>query len=146
VTVLDAGDRINVIPSEARALLDVRLLPDTDEQAFLLEVERALGDGVDVRLLLTSPRSAPSPIDSFGYRTVERVLGGEAPVVPAFINGFTDSRYFRERGIPAYGVSPFVLEPQEMLTIHGADERIPLIELERGVERMKRIVLALATS
>jgi len=60
--------------------------------------------------------------------------------MPYFSPGFTDSRGFRRRGIAAYGISPFMLEPQDSLGIHGADERIPLDELDRGVERLRRIV------
>ena len=76
---------------------------------------------------------------------MERVLKAEGPVVPTFIAGFTDSRFFRQRGIPAYGVSPFLLGPEDSKGIHGPDERISLRELDRGVERMRR-VLALYVS
>ena len=65
-------------------------------------------------------------------------------MVPAFIPGFTDSRFFRERGIPAYGVSPFELAGDDSRGIHGPDERIPLAELDRGVERMRRVVASYA--
>jgi acetylornithine deacetylase/succinyl-diaminopimelate desuccinylase-like protein len=70
------------------------------------------------------------------------VLGRTALVVPAFIAGFTDSRWLRERGIAAYGVSPFALAGEVLAGIHGPDERIPVAELERGIERMKAIVAA----
>jgi acetylornithine deacetylase/succinyl-diaminopimelate desuccinylase-like protein len=73
---------------------------------------------------------------------MSRVLGSEAPAVPSFISGFSDSRYFRERGIAAYGVSPFALEPDEQRGIHAADESIPVVEFDRGVERMKKLVAA----
>ena len=65
-------------------------------------------------------------------------------MVPSFIAGFTDSRYLRARGIDTYGLSPFLLEPQLLRGIHGPDERIPVDELRRGVERMTRIVRAYA--
>ena len=74
----------------------------------------------------------------------EILLGEEALVVPAFIGGFTDSRYFRARGIPAYGISPFALAGEDLRGIHGTDERIPLAELDRGVERTLRLVRAWA--
>jgi acetylornithine deacetylase/succinyl-diaminopimelate desuccinylase-like protein len=61
-------------------------------------------------------------------------------VVPAFIAGFTDSRWVRERGLAAYGVSPFALAGDVLSGIHGPDERIPTAELERGIERMTAIV------
>lgn len=141
VTVLDSGHRINVVPAEARALLDVRLLPDTDEEAFHARMVDLLGDGVETRVILTSPRVEPSPTDTRAYAVLERVLATEdAPVVPAFISGFTDSRYFRLRGIPTYGFSPFLLESRDLLGIHGADERIPLQAFAEGVDRMTAVL------
>jgi acetylornithine deacetylase/succinyl-diaminopimelate desuccinylase-like protein len=72
------------------------------------------------------------------------VLGAEAPVVPTFVPGFTDSRFFRERRIPAYGLSPFALSGEDTRGIHNPDERIPLAELDRGVARMRRLLAAYA--
>jgi acetylornithine deacetylase/succinyl-diaminopimelate desuccinylase-like protein len=146
VTVLQAGERINVIPSTARALIDGRLLPDTDGAALLAAVEKALGRGLEVKLLLTAPPAAPSPAAGRLYGALARVLGAEAPVVPAMVPGFTDSRFFRERGIAAYGVSPFALEGEDSVGIHGPSERIPLAAFDRGVERLRRAVALYATA
>ena len=140
VTVLRGGERINVIPEKASAQLDIRLLPDTDSAAFLAEVKRLLGPGFTVKVLVTSPPAAPSPVSGRFWEALKGALGREGPVVPTFIPGFTDSRFFRERGIPAYGLSPFKLAPEDSRGIHGPDERIPVAELERGVERMQRIL------
>jgi acetylornithine deacetylase/succinyl-diaminopimelate desuccinylase-like protein len=144
VTVLEAGAQINVIPDRARARIDIRLLPDTDAAAFLARVREALGPEIEARVLVESPPSAPSPNTNAVYRELADALDGEAPVVPVMIAGFTDSRYFRERGIPAYGFSPFTLEGDALRGIHGPDESIPLAEFDRGVERMKRLLRALA--
>lgn len=144
VTVLHASAKINVVPGEAWAEVDARLLPETDADEYLARVQEALGKRLHTEVLLTSPPVPPSPVDHPIYEAVAGVLGESAPVVPAFIPGFTDSRYFRELGMPAYGVSPFFLEPQDFLGIHGADESIPVAELDRGVERMRRIVQACA--
>lgn len=145
VTVVRAGSRINVIPAEATAKIDIRMLPDTDGKALLEQVREALGREVAVRVLLTAPPAPASPTDSRLYRAAASVLGGEGPVVPAFIAGFTDSRYFRQRGIPAYGISPFTLELRELRGIHGADEQIRLKVFDRGVERLRRMVTVYAT-
>ena len=67
-------------------------------------------------------------------------------MVPMLDAGTTDSRFFRERRIPAYGLSPFALAPEDSGGIHGADERLPLAELDRGVERMRRIVASYAAA
>lgn len=146
VTVLRGGERINVIPERAWARLDIRLLPDTDSAAFLAEVKRVLGGGFDVKVLVTAPPAAPSPASGRLWEAFRRVLGSEGPVVPAFIPGFTDSRFFRERGIPSYGVSPFKLAPGDSTGIHGPGEKISVAELDRGVERMRRILAAYAGS
>lgn len=146
VTVLDGGEKINVIPGESRALLDVRLLPDTDGAAFLKEIETALGEDCTVEVLVTSPPTPPSPASGPVWSALSRALGASGPVVPTFVPGFTDSRYFRERGIPAYGIAPFALSGEDMRGIHNADERIPLDELDRGVERMRQAVALYASS
>ena len=144
VTVLRGGERINVTPDRASARIDVRLLPDTDSEALLKEIEDALGDGVRVEVLVTSPPAPPSPASGRLYGALREVLSADAPVVPTFIPGFTDSRFFRERRIPAYGVTTFALSGEDLRGIHGPDERIPLDELDRGVERMRRVVAGYA--
>lgn len=144
VTVLSAGSRINVIPGTASAQLDVRMLPDTDADALLAEVRSRLGQGFEVKVLLPPGPPTSSPASGRFFSAVANELGKDAPVVPTFIAGLTDSRYFRERGIAAYGVSPFSIGPEMATGIHGANERISLSELDRGVERTVRIVAAYA--
>lgn len=145
VTVLDGGEKVNVIPDRAQALLDIRLLPDTDAAAFLAEVRETLGDDCAVEVLVTSPPAAPAPASGPVWAALFQVLRESGPVVPTFVPGFTDSRFFRERRIPAYGVTPFALSAEDMRGIHNPDERIPLDELDRGVERMRRAVALYAS-
>jgi len=140
VTVVQGGERINVIPERAHAQVDVRLLPDTDAQALLATLKQALGKELDVKILLTSGPAPPSPAAGRVWAAMAAALGRQAPVVPAMISGFTDSRYFRERGIAAYGLSPFVLDGNDQHGIHSTDERIPLVELDRGVERTRQLL------
>lgn len=140
VTRLEGSHRINILPAEARAQIDVRLLPDTDAEAFLDRIQDALGSQIETRILLSAPPSPPSPTSHPVYRLLRESLAPEGPVVPAFIPGFTDSRYFRERGIPAYGIAPFAASGDDQTGIHAADERLSLAELDRGVERVREIV------
>ena len=140
VTVLEGSTAINVIPAEASALIDIRMLPDTDADALLARVREALGERIDVEVLVTSPPSPPSPRDHPAYQAIADELGKSAQVVPSFMAGFTDSRHFRERGIPAYGLSPFALAAEDRMGIHSHDEAISIERLDRGIERMIRIV------
>ncbi|MGE0638745.1 MAG: M20/M25/M40 family metallo-hydrolase [Thermoanaerobaculia bacterium] len=145
VTTLRGSERINVVPGEARAEIDVRLLPETDERLFLDEIRRRLGAGLELDVMLRSPPATASPTDNAVYRTIAEHLRQEAPVVPAFLPAFTDARYFRTRGIPAYGLSPFTFDALELLTVHAPDERISLAAFDRGVARMKGLVRDLVT-
>jgi acetylornithine deacetylase/succinyl-diaminopimelate desuccinylase-like protein len=138
------GDSINVVAPSAIATLDARLLPDTDEQAFLDRVRAAVGPGISVEVVLRAPVQIASPVDHDDYRVIQRLLEPSAPVVPAFILGTTDSRYFRERGVPAYGFWPFVLDGDDNRGIHGKDEAIPVDKFLAGVELMRRAVRGLA--
>jgi acetylornithine deacetylase/succinyl-diaminopimelate desuccinylase-like protein len=131
---------INVVPQEASALLDVRLLPDTPVDDVLKRLRQWLGPNPIIEVQLSSPPTPPSPVTSEVYRVLERTLGEQAPLVPSFITGTTDSRYFRERGVPAYGFSPFVLSGEEVRGIHGPDESIPLQKFRDGLATMVRVV------
>ena len=140
VTVLEAGRQVNAVPGRARAMIDIRLLPDTDGDQLLLEIRDLLGPNLSVKVLLQAPPAQPSPTDAPIYTCLERTLGSRAPVVPSFIAGVTDARYFRERGIPAYGFSPFALAPGDAQGVHGVDERISQRAFERGVTTMTELV------
>ncbi len=140
VNVLETGERINVVPEEASAMIDIRLLPDTDERAMLEEVRALLGPRIEVETLLNASRSAPSTVDNEIYACLEQVLAPTAPVIPAFIAGVTDSRYYRERGIPAYGFSPFSLGGDATRGIHSADERISKASFSAGVKLYSDLV------
>lgn len=144
ITRIDNGAApVNVAPGEAVALIDARLLPDTDAEVFRRRVETVLGAGIHVEELLRSGASPASSTDSDAYRTLERVLGVRAPVAPALIAGATDSRFFRRRGVDAYGFSPFAVAGEDAAGIHGIDERIAVDDFLRGCETMKRVVGAL---
>ncbi len=144
ITRIDNGaGPVNVAPGEASALIDARLLPDTDAGGFRRRVETMLGSGIHVEELL---RSGGSPVSSTGsdvYRTLERLLGVRAPVVPTMIAGATDSRFFRRLGVDAYGFSPFTLSVDDAGGVHGVDERIPASGFLRGCRMMTRVAAAL---
>lgn len=146
VNVIETGERINVVPESASAMIDIRLLPDTDETVMLDEVQELLGSGIELETLLSAERAPSSPVDSAVYSCLEETLAASAPVIPAFIAGVTDSRYFRERGIPAYGFSPFSLDAESTRGIHAADERISKSAFNAGVELYTEIVRRCAGS
>lgn len=140
VTRLDNGRGTNVIAPEARAWIDCRLLPGTDARRFLDGIAESLGPEVEIEVLLDAPIAPPSETDTRLWSVLEEVLGLRGPVVPMMISGATDSRWFRERGVPAYGLAPFAVDAGELRGIHGPDESLPLVDFERGTEVMRRLV------
>ena len=146
VNVLDAGDKVNVVPTSASAMIDIRLLPDTDQAAFLDDVRQHLGPDIEIEILLDAPPSEPSSTENPVYRCLADNLPGGAVTVPAFIPGITDSRYFRERGVDAYGFSPFVYAATEAIGVHGKNEKITIKTLDRGVTTMQDLLVSCATN
>lgn len=146
-TVLRASDKINVIPPEARAQLDCRLLPDQDPAAFIGEVEAVLDDpGIKVqRILGFTP--AVSGTDTPLYRAIVDVTRRHFPdanIVPAVSTAFTDSHFFRDRGVASYGFAPILIPEQDEAGIHGNNERLSLDNIRRGTAMILEIVQAVA--
>lgn len=137
-----SSSTVNVVPEKVTALIDIRLLPDTKTADMLALLRESLGSGTSIEVLLSSPITPASDHNTGVYRALESVLGDRAPLVPTLITGTTDSRYFRERDIPAYGFSPFLLSGEEARGIHGVDESIPLRKLHQGLITMQRVVRA----
>ncbi len=140
VTELDNGRGSNVVSPIASASVDIRLLPDTDGDAFLAEVRELLGDEIAVEVVLDAPEVPASPRGHPLYLALEEILGVRAQVVPTFIPGTTDSRFFRQRGIAAYGFSPFAINAQDTRGVHADNEAVPVDAFLRGALTMSRIL------
>ena len=146
LTGLRSGLKHNVIPGRAEATLDVRILPDTDAAAFLRELEAVIDDP-EVRVVLPETGvpapSTASPWQSELFEAIAAEMERELPgsvTLPIQTTGGTDSEPFRRRGVPAYGFLPALLSAELNATIHGADERFPLAELERAVRVTTRVL------
>ena len=66
---------INVVPQQASALVDLRLLPDTPVEDMLERMREALGTNPSIEVLLSSPPTPPSPVATELYAVLERTLG-----------------------------------------------------------------------
>jgi len=135
-TRLNAGSKQNVVPRQAVADLDVRLLPDEDPIAFLVRLSGVVDDErVNIELDRRPVPSSVSPFEGNFFSALERMLQRHVPgcfVVPTQTPGGTDSRFFRQRGVPAYGLIPIAIDQGELNRMHGIDERISLANLRLG--------------
>ena len=137
-TVLSASNKTNVIPSEATAELDIRLLPDTDPAAVLARLQAVVSDTA-VHWTPFAPVNAPleSPIDTDLFRAIERAARDRVPgaiVTTPMLTGATDRPYYRALGIVTYGFDPFQVESSDAQRgVHGTDERISTANVRAGV-------------
>jgi acetylornithine deacetylase/succinyl-diaminopimelate desuccinylase-like protein len=144
-TMLQAGVRVNVIPSEARADLNIRLLPGDSIDALLNDLRKLVNDSkVRIDLQPDSGLAAPnSSLETDFYATITKVCArefGGAPVVPFMSTGATDSAQLRLHSVQAYGLRPFPLTEDDDRRMHGDEERLPLAAFAKGVDLTTRIV------
>jgi acetylornithine deacetylase/succinyl-diaminopimelate desuccinylase-like protein len=147
LTALAGSSKTNVIPPEASAELDGRLLPDEDPEAFLATLREVIADDtIDLETLLAfPPTSSPADHPLFDVlREISALHHEGIPVSTPLAVGFTDCHYFRERGIPCYGFAPFVVPESAVKTVHGNDERISVENVKRGTRLTFEIVKRLA--
>jgi len=144
-TQLNAGIRANVVPSEATANLNIRLLPGNFIQDVIDQMEKAVKDP-QVKFTVqpdAGPNAPASSITSELYQTIERAAQQQFPgsvIVPDMSTGATDSAYLRLHNVQSYGVLPFPLTEPDILRMHADDERIPLSSFRTGVEFLYRTV------
>ncbi len=130
-TVMDAGFRKNVIPSEATAILDIRMLPDEDVDAFYQKLADLIDDPqvTVVPEPIYRPEADPSPIDNDMFQSLETVanrLFPEATVLPTMSTGATDMAQTRSMGVPSYGIGAIrsIEERNSGFGAHGDNERV----------------------
>ena len=149
--IVSGGNRVNVIPSEAIATLDTRVLPDEDIDAFVAKVRAVVNDpAVEVRLGKRNarPGGVEARIDSEVFRVIESTVRAHysAPTLPSMSTGATDMAYLRAKGIQCYGVGP-ALDTEDGpkgFGAHSDQERILVSELHRFMRAYWDIVVAVA--
>jgi acetylornithine deacetylase/succinyl-diaminopimelate desuccinylase-like protein len=135
-TVLSGSPETNVIPAMATAEIDCRLLPGADPQVVMANLRKAIDDNsIKLEVVMNFP-SISSPRDSLLMKAIDDLAQHEdARVVPTMIASFTDSHYFRQKGLVAYGFIPIEIAPKLEGGVHGVNERIPVKQLGAGIRR-----------
>jgi acetylornithine deacetylase/succinyl-diaminopimelate desuccinylase-like protein len=150
-TMLTAGVAKNVIPGEARANLNIRLLPGDTIDVLLSELNKLVNDP-QVRLEVqpnAGLAAPPSSLESDFYAIITKDVTQEfagAPALPFQSTWLTDSAQLRLHNVQAYGLVPFPLADEDLKRMHGDDERIPLASFDKGVAVLARIVAEFAVT
>ena len=142
-TGAQSGFKHNVIPADAEATLDCRLLPGESHEAFIRKMQEVIDDD---KVAIEAVFQSESPASSFQTELVgvvedvvrEQIEG--ALVIPSTCVGFTDSRVLRRHGVHAYGFVPTLMDASLASGVHGHNERIPIDGLNTGIQILFEVV------
>ena len=140
---LHSGNKINVIPSKAEADFDIRLLPGTEPDAVIDRITTVLADKTIKVEALKKNGASESPMDTEDFAIIKNVHLEHFPdalAVASLLFGASDSRFFRKKGIPCYGVCPMLINTEELGRVHGIDERVSEENMIKGTEVFTDIV------
>ena len=146
-TRLEGGHADNALPQRAVATVNCRMIPGNSLDALTAEVRSIAGPAITVVKKGEGKPSDPSPLrpDVVGAftRSVTR-LYGPMPIIPQMSTGATDGLYFRQAGIPVYGVdASWGISPDDERA-HGLDERIPVNAFYNNVLHWESLIRDLA--
>jgi len=150
-TILQAGVRVNVVPSEASANLNIRMLPGHSIEELMGQFTKIVNDPqIKFQLAPDSGENAPpSELTTPLYQTIERLTQQEFPgaiTVPLMGTGATDSAALRLHKVQAYGLEPFPMIESDSSRVHADDERIPLDSFHKGVAFLYHVVSDFAST
>ncbi len=144
-TIISASRKQNVIPALCEVEVDCRLLPGQHPEHVEPMIRAVLGGDLEYEIeWLEAHGGTRSPLDTPLWQALEEFVAAAEPgakAAPLACTGFTDSHWLREAfGTVAYGFFPASGElPTDVLLslVHSADERVPVADLELGVDWLR---------
>jgi acetylornithine deacetylase/succinyl-diaminopimelate desuccinylase-like protein len=146
-TMLEAGHARNALPQSAMVNVNCRVFPGVSIESVKETLERVVGDPAAQFTVLGNPiPSDASPLRDDVMTALRKAIDLYAPglpIVPAMSAGATDSLYFRNLGVPSYGVSGLFMHPRDNFA-HGLNERIPVAAFEFALLQWHSLLTDLA--
>lgn len=146
VTMAEGGVKPNLLPQQARAVANFRIMPGDTPASVIAHVRSQVGEGVTARPLAAGFTSDPSPLsdpESAAFRLIADVIGDVfdgVAVAPWILMGATDSRYFAPIADNVYRFTPFRMGPTDLQRIHGTGERVRVDDADPAVAFYERLV------
>ena len=148
-TVLNAGNKDNILPGRAEAIVNFRLLPGDSSDAVVAHVSRHAAavmpaDRFTVSKLPSGTEASPvSSTEALGYQVIQRVVRELEPatlVAPGLLIGATDSRHFAIITEQIYRFSPIHARSEDLARFHGTDERLSTSDLATMIRFYQRVL------
>ena len=147
-TMVRGGIKDNVLPKQASAKVNFRIIPGETPEDVVNYVQQIISDErVIVQALNKETDGKPSPIsdtDSFGFNVLQRTITQVFPdvvVAPALVIAFTDSRHYQALSDQIYRFMPVQLKQEDLTRIHGIDERISTESYKQMIRFYHQLIL-----
>ena len=146
-TMLQAGHARNALPQNAMVNINCRVFPGESIESVKETLQRVVDDpAAQIKVLLNPIPSDASPLRADFMTALRKAIDltdPGLPIVPSMSAGATDSLYFRNLGVPSYGVSGLYMHPKDNFA-HGLNERIPVAAFERAILQWHSLLTDLA--
>ncbi|MBI4346933.1 MAG: M20/M25/M40 family metallo-hydrolase [Elusimicrobia bacterium] len=147
-TIVEGGYKANVVPSEARAVVNCRLMPGRDPKRFVRDLGRVIAEpSIELKYDADPLPPVPSmPLDTPLFAAIEEALGEQSPgarIAPFMSAWSTDAQSLRARGTIVYGLDP-PMTPEDADRAHGVDERIGIDSVNAYLRLLHAVTLKIA--
>jgi len=139
LTMFTAGVKENVLPREAKAVVNFRILPGDTVAGIIERTRRVVADErvvvEDLGEHEVYEAGRVSSMDSVGYRVLTTSIRQACPegaVAPGLVLGATDSKHYYEVSVDQYRFQPMIFDNDDLKTIHGQNERVSIENLGRA--------------
>jgi carboxypeptidase PM20D1 len=144
-TMIDGGVKENVLPTNARAVINFRILPGDTADGVVEHVRHVVNDAqVEVSVLPGAREpTAESPVDSPAFTVLARTIREVFPdalVAPYLTIGGTDARSYAPLTKNIYRFTPIVADPSDLVRIHGTNERMSVENFEHAVQFFVQLI------
>lgn len=148
-TMLSGGHAPNALPQTATANVNCRRLPGLSSDNLVRMLKRVVADtNVQFTVASDAPQSPASPLRAdieAAVRLASEAIAPKLPLIPVMETGATDGLYFRNAGIPTYGLSGIAIDTDD-IRAHGRDERVNIVAFERAQEFIYQLIRTLAAA
>ncbi len=130
-------NEVNQIPQEVEVMLDCRLLPETTTEEFVSFLKRKLkNDAIEISIIRETQNAPPTVPDKYYGMFCESLTEAYpgSGILSVLFPATTDNNYFRNAGVPVYGIIPAIFSKDQMKSIHNFNERISVEALIKGSE------------
>ena len=144
-TIFNAGVKDNVIPQNAKATINFRILSGEDSNSVMERVKALINDPrIQVKKgRMQSEPSKVSSINSFGFQQLQGTIAEVYPdalVAPFLVIAGTDAKHFEPIAQDIYRFSPMIINPTNIKSFHGLNERIAVNDFKQAVRFYHRLI------